>query len=92
MGFYQKCWGIIKQDILGALIHFHNNCHMVKPFNASFIALVPKKKGAIELKDFRPISLIGSVYKILAKVLSERLKKVIGNLVPGFQNAFVQGR
>ncbi|WMV31905.1 hypothetical protein MTR67_025290 [Solanum verrucosum] len=66
MGFYQKCWGIIKQDILGALNHFHNNCHMVKSFNASFIALVPKKK--------------------------ERLKKVIGNLVSGFQNAFVQGR
>ena len=65
---------------------------MVKSFNASFIALVINNKGAIEHKDFGPISLIGSVYKILAKVLSERLKKVIGNLVPGFQNAFVQGR
>jgi len=92
MAFYQKAWEIIKPDLMGTISHFHHQCHMVKSCNASFIALVPKKKGAIELKDFRPISLIGSVYKIIAKVLAERLKTVMGKLVSGEQNAFLKNR
>jgi hypothetical protein len=43
-------------------------------------------------RDFRPISLVGSVYKILAKVLANRLKQVLGGLVSESQNAFVGGR
>lgn len=65
---------------------------MVRSSNASFIALVPKKKGAIELKDYRPISLISSVYKIVAKCLAKRLKTVIGKLISGQQNAFIKSR
>lgn len=72
--------------------HFHQRCYMVESNNTSFIALVPKKKGAIELLDYRPISLIGSVYRILAKVLAERLKTVIGQLISVQQNAFIKSR
>ncbi|XP_075099232.1 uncharacterized protein LOC142176070 [Nicotiana tabacum] len=92
LAFYQRCWDTVKLDVMGTLNHFHKNCHMVKSFNASFIALIPKRKGAIELKDFRPISLTSNVYKIVAKVLTERLKKVIGKLVSDYQNAFIKGR
>ena len=45
------------------------------------MVLTPKKGGAEDLKDFRPISLVGSLYKLLAKVLANRLKKVMGKLV-----------
>lgn len=92
MAFYQKTWDFIKIDILGAMHHFHQYCYMVRSNNASFIALVPKEKGAIELRDYRPISLIGSVYKILAKVLVEKLETVIGKLVLVQQNAFIKSR
>ncbi|KAG5589144.1 hypothetical protein H5410_039658 [Solanum commersonii] len=88
----QKAWEVIKYEVIGALNYFHHNCHMVKSYNASFIALIPKKKGSIELKDYRPINLIGSVYKLTTKILAERLKFVIGKLVSGYQNAFVKGR
>ena len=54
--------------------------------------MIPKKKGAEDLKDFRPISLIGSIYKPIAKVLANRLKKVMNGLVNPAQNAFVKGR
>ena len=40
--------------------------------------LIPKKEGAEDLRDFRSISLVGSVYKLLAKVLANRLKLVMG--------------
>lgn len=54
MAFYQKSWGFIKSDVMGALNYFHQHGTMVRSSNASFIALVPKKKGAIHLKDYRP--------------------------------------
>uniref|UniRef100_A0A2N9I5S7 Reverse transcriptase zinc-binding domain-containing protein n=1 Tax=Fagus sylvatica TaxID=28930 RepID=A0A2N9I5S7_FAGSY len=62
-----------------------------KSINATFIALIPKKPGAMEMKNFRPISLISGVYKIVAKVLANRLKMVVGKVVSAPQNAFVQG-
>lgn len=60
-------------------------CHMVKSNNTTFIRLIPKKKTAQNLRDFRSISLIGSGYKILANTLAERLKS-------GEQNAFLKNR
>ena len=63
-----------------------------KSLNATFIALVPKKNGASNIRDFRPISLVGSVYKILAKVLANCLKEVLDQLVSESQNSFVDGR
>ncbi|CAN4100742.1 unnamed protein product [Withania somnifera] len=65
---------------------------MVRLCNASFIALISKKKGVEELRDYRPISLIGSVYKLLVKVLAERMKKVMASLVFGQQSAFLKNR
>lgn len=52
---------------------------MVRSYNASFIALIPKKKDAMELRDYKPINLIGSISKIAAKILAERLKMWLGN-------------
>ncbi|WMV50523.1 hypothetical protein MTR67_043908 [Solanum verrucosum] len=65
---------------------------LVKSYNATFIALIPKKKGAKELRDFRPISLIGSIYKLISKVLTERLKGVVNKLVDSQQMSFIKGR
>ena len=71
---------------------FHDWGRFIKSTNASFLVLIPKKGGAEDLKDFRPISLVGSVYKWLIKVLANRLKKVMGKIVSKSQNAFVEGR
>nr|GFB04177.1 RNA-directed DNA polymerase, eukaryota [Tanacetum cinerariifolium] len=60
--------------------------------NASFIALIPKIPDAKLVKDFRPISLIGSLYKIIAKILANRLVGVLGDLVSEVQSAFVADR
>lgn len=49
--------------------NFHGHKLFEKSFNDNFIALILKKLGSLKLKDFRPISLMGSVYKILAKVI-----------------------
>lgn len=56
------------------------------------MALVPKKVRAMEMTDFRSISLVGGIYKIIAKILPKRLKKVIHGLVDRHQIAFIKGR
>lgn len=94
MTFYQFYWEFIETDLLAAMQYYHQHCWMVKSCNASFIALIPKKKGAMKLRDYRPIrsiNLIGTLYKII-KVLAERLKRVMGKLVSNQQNAFIKGR
>ena len=60
--------------------------------NATFIALVLKKSQALKILNFRPISLVTSLYKIIAKVLSRRLRKVIHETISSSQGAFVEGR
>ena len=77
---------------MGIFREFHERGRFVKSLNATFLVLVPKKGGAEDLKDFRPISLVGSLYKLLAKVLANRIKKVMGKVISEPQNAFVEGR
>jgi hypothetical protein len=63
-----------------------------KSHNATFIALIPKKSGVVDIMDFRPISLVGGVYKIIAKVIANRLKIVMEKISSKLQNAFIKGR
>lgn len=72
--------------------YFHHQEQFLKSFNAPFIAFIPKKDGIKVVRDFRPISLLGSFYKILSEVLAGRLKKVMGNLISSNQMAFVKGQ
>ena len=65
---------------------------VLRSLNASFLTLIPKKCNAVSIKDFRPISLVGSVYKLLSKVLANRLRAVLDNLISKSQNSFVGRR
>ncbi|GKE53231.1 putative RNA-directed DNA polymerase, eukaryota, reverse transcriptase zinc-binding domain protein [Tanacetum coccineum] len=59
--------------------------------NSSFFTLIPKISNPISIKDFRPISLIGTHYKIIAKILANRLSKVVDKVVSKEQSAFISG-
>jgi len=72
------------------MVEFHQNGKLSRDINSTFIALIPKIDNPKKLNDFRPISLVGSIYKILAKVLTNRLHSVIGSVVSKDQLAFVQ--
>uniref|UniRef100_A0A2N9HVH9 Elongation factor P C-terminal domain-containing protein n=1 Tax=Fagus sylvatica TaxID=28930 RepID=A0A2N9HVH9_FAGSY len=65
------CWDILRPDVMAFLHYFHDLCSFEKSLNATFVSLIPKKTEAMgEVKDFRPISLVGGSYKILAKLLA----------------------
>ncbi|GKD38229.1 RNA-directed DNA polymerase, eukaryota, partial [Tanacetum coccineum] len=92
LGFYRLFWYIIESDVYDAVKHFFTYEDIPKGCNSSFIALIPKIPGANLVKDFRPISLIGSLYKIIAKILANRLVGVLGDIVNELQSAFIADR
>jgi len=86
-----KCWGILKQYIMAVFSEFHNRRQFEKSFNATFVSLIPKA-DAVDVKDFRPISLVGGVYKLISKVLCNRFKSLLGKVISSSQNAFIGGQ
>lgn len=92
MEFYQDCWGIVREDLVRVFNKFHANGKLAKGTNSSYIALIPKKPRANNLNNFCPISLVGSLYKILAKVLAKRMKRVMGKLIGATQSDFIKDR
>ena len=66
---------------MGFFRDFHEWGRFVRSLNAMFLVSIPKKGGVDDLRDIRPISLVGGLYKLLAKVLANRLKKVVNRVV-----------
>ncbi|KAJ0901627.1 putative RNA-directed DNA polymerase [Helianthus annuus] len=90
--FFKVFWSKLKPWVLSFLNEFHRSGSIGRGYNSSFIALIPKSKDPIEIANFRPISLVSSFYKILAKMLANRLKLVMDGLSSPTQSAFVGGR
>lgn len=70
---------------------FHRNGVWARGTNASFIALIPKVNSSQGLNDFRPISLVGCMYKVVTKILSKRIKRVLYKVIDERQSAFLGG-
>ena len=90
--FIKQFWETLKPDFIRFLDEFHVNGIFPKGCNASFIALIPKVKDPQSLNEYRPISLIGCVYKTVAKILANRLKEVLPNIIDERQTAFIRER
>ena len=88
LSFWQFSSDFVKEEVMGFLKEFHEHGRFVRSLNSTFLVLIPKKAGAEDLRDFRPISLVRGLYKLLAKVLANRLKKVVGKVVSSTQNVF----
>ena len=91
-GFIKEFWDMLKNDLIRFMVEFHRNGKLAKGINSTFIVLIPKVDCLQRLNDYRPISLVGSMYKILAKVLANRLRSVIGSVISDAQSAFIKGR
>ncbi|XP_028117415.1 uncharacterized protein LOC114315043 [Camellia sinensis] len=92
MACFQKCWKVFKKEILQFFNEFYDNGRLAKGINSSFTTLIPKKDCPEGISNYRPISLVGSIYKILSKVLASRLKKVLQRIIGDSQTAFIGRR
>ncbi|GLU23474.1 hypothetical protein SLE2022_394740 [Rubroshorea leprosula] len=70
--FVKEMWGTLKEDVMGYVSDFHKHGKLVRGMNCSFIVLVPKVNSPQKIEEFRPISLVGVMYKLIAKLLARR--------------------
>ena len=82
----------MKLDVVKVVQEFFGARNFLKELNATFLVLIPKISGADSLDKFRPISLCNSFYKIIAKVLTSKILRVLPLIISPQQTDFVPGR
>ena len=83
---------MLEVDFLRFLHEFYSEGSIVKDLNSTFIALIPKCGNPESVRDFRPISLVSSLYKVLSKILANRLKRVMDSIIGETHMAFFNNR
>ena len=81
LAFFQQCWEVVKVEVLNTIQEFYENEEFERSLNSTS-----------DVRDFRPIYLTGSIYKIISKLFANKLKKVLHQILSPSQNAFIQGR
>lgn len=90
--FVKKGWVFMKDLIFQFFSEFHSNGKLTKGINSNFVSLIPKAECPMSFKEYRPISLVGWVYKVLSKVLANRIKTHIQSVIGESQAAFIGGK
>ncbi|XP_056847407.1 uncharacterized protein LOC130498081 [Raphanus sativus] len=90
--FYQQSWSVIKYDLVNMVNDFLSSGNFDDRLNLTNICLIPKTARPSRMTELRPISLCNVAYKIISKVLCQRLKGLLPNLISETQSAFVSGR
>ena len=80
--FFTSCWSIIKHDLRKMVRHSQLVNRLGGSTNSSFLALIPKEKGANTFNRFRTISLCNTGYKIITKIIASRLKRILPKIIP----------
>lgn len=90
--FYKFSWEIIGAEFIIAVQAFFDKGFLPKGVNSTILALIPKRTEATEMKDYRPISLCNVFYKVISKIIANRLKVILPQFVAANQSAFVSER
>ena len=79
--FFQSFWHLIGDDVSKVVLDCLNSCHIPKEFNFTYVTLIPKVKNPENISEFHPISLCNVIYKLISKVLANRLKPLLPLIV-----------
>lgn len=90
--FFKRCWHILGEEVIEAVHQFFTLGELPKEINVALITLIPKCENASTVKEFRHIACCIVLYKIISKVLANRLKGVLDTIISDNQSTFVQGR
>ncbi|KAG6469540.1 hypothetical protein ZIOFF_070469 [Zingiber officinale] len=92
VAFYRACWEIVGEDVLQAVLDFFRGAELPRGMASTTIVLIPKVDSAQRWRDFRPISLCNVSYKIISKLMAQRMASVLGKVISPAQSGFVPGR
>ncbi|KAG7546653.1 Zinc finger CCHC-type [Arabidopsis suecica] len=90
--FFTGCWSIIGPEVSEAVMEFFRSGKLLKQWNSTTLVLIPKSTNAVRTTDFRPISCLNTVYKVISKLLSTRLQWLLPQVISPSQSAFMPGR
>jgi len=90
--FYKSSWSFLGQEVVEAVLHFFRHSFMPSSTNSSILTLVPKFPGASLISEYRPVSCLNTLYKVVARLLVRRLKLILPSLIVTNQTTFVKDR
>lgn len=90
--FFKTTWSVIAQDFIIAVQSVFRFGFLPKGVNSTILALVPKKLDSLEMRDYRLIACCNVLYKVVSKIVANRLKRLLPQLITENQSAFVKGR
>ncbi|GMH30432.1 hypothetical protein Nepgr_032275 [Nepenthes gracilis] len=90
--FFKEAWDIMGPSVCEAIRDFFNHGLLLKQMNSTIISLIPKVQSPRLVSDYRPISCYNVIYKVISKIIANRLKMRLSYLVDKCQTAFVAGR
>ncbi|KAK4382248.1 hypothetical protein Sango_2890200 [Sesamum angolense] len=91
-GFYKAAWPVIGEEVVKAILEFFTTGRLLKQVNTTILALIPKVRVPSLVSDFRPISCCNVLYKVITKIIVQRLRSMLDKMISPSQNAFVPGR
>ncbi|XP_074315189.1 uncharacterized protein LOC141651372 [Silene latifolia] len=91
-GFFLDAWNVVGQDFKNVVLELFQKGALPKAANTTLLVLIPKMETPLSVKDFRPIACCTIYYKIVSKILANRLRQVLDTIVGPEQAAFVAER
>ncbi|KAL0290023.1 UNVERIFIED_CONTAM: hypothetical protein Sangu_2591800 [Sesamum angustifolium] len=90
--FFKKAWNIVGDLVSRAVMGFFRSGRMLRQLNHTIIDLVPKSEHSLSVTDYRPISCCNVIYKVITKIIADRLSPALEQLIDSSQVAFVGGQ
>lgn len=90
--FFQKSLPTIRNEVCHAALDFLNGGSFDEKINETYICLIPKIKNPSQIMEYCPISLCNVIYKLISKVLDNRMKRILATIISPNQIAFIPGR
>lgn len=90
--FFKSKWEVVGQDVFNFVASVFENPSLIGNVNHTLLTLIPKLDDPKKAADFRLIALCNVIYKVVTKVLTNRIRLVLPHIIAGSQSSFIQGR